>query len=93
MRNRANWVIALNILGATMVVIAALAIFGPVTTSRDACGSVIAPGNSDEMGTGQACDAARSDRTNFALLTGTVRLLALTGAMAFRRKGTASRQP
>jgi len=85
MRNPANWIIGLVIVGAALVTVAALALFGPVTTSFGECGSVAAPGNSDETRTAQACDAARSDRATVVLLTGPVGVVSLVGAVVLRQ--------
>ena len=85
MRNPANWIIGLVIGGAALVAVAALELFGPVTTFFGECGSVAAPGNSDEMHTAQACDAARSDRANVVLLTGSLGVVSLVGALALRQ--------
>jgi hypothetical protein len=84
-RNKANWVIALTIIGGLLLVAAAFALFGPVTTSYGDCGSLAAPGNSDEMRTGQACDAERSDRATILAWTGPTGLLFLAGALGMAR--------
>jgi hypothetical protein len=87
MRNRANWVIALSLGGAGLLLLAAMALFGPVKVATGDCGSVALPGNSDSLPVADDCDEARADRTTLVLATGPAGVVLVGGALVLRSVG------